>query len=218
MCTAADACGVSVRTAYKWLPRFRADGAGGLQDRSSRPQRCRHASTPRERERFVASRCQRWPLWRIALAGGRSPATLSRCIKRAGLSRLDSLELSQPVALRALGAGRAAAPRHQVARPHRRRGPPHHRAAPAPQPRHRLGCGAPGGGQSLARLLRPCRARQARRQLHRLPAPGRGPLRRLARAHRPRHDGQRLRLRCDATALRALRMVAACRSVAFHAS
>jgi transposase-like protein len=34
---AAQAAGVSVRTAYKWLRRFREEGEAGLQDRSSRP-------------------------------------------------------------------------------------------------------------------------------------------------------------------------------------
>ena len=43
---AAQAAGVSVRTAYKWLRRFREEGEAGLQDRSSRPRFCSHA-TPR---------------------------------------------------------------------------------------------------------------------------------------------------------------------------
>ncbi len=33
---AAHASGVSVRTAYKWLARYRAEGPQGLTDRSSR--------------------------------------------------------------------------------------------------------------------------------------------------------------------------------------
>src|SRR5690349_23751535 len=36
---AAEASGVSVRTAYKWLARYREEGAAGLKDRSSRPRR-----------------------------------------------------------------------------------------------------------------------------------------------------------------------------------
>lgn len=40
---AAQASGVSVRTAYKWLQRFRAEGVAGLHDRSSRPKTCPHA-------------------------------------------------------------------------------------------------------------------------------------------------------------------------------
>jgi transposase len=34
---AAEAQGVSVATAYKWLGRWRAEGLAGLADRSSRP-------------------------------------------------------------------------------------------------------------------------------------------------------------------------------------
>ena len=36
---AAEAQGCSAATGYKWLRRFRAEGHGGLQDRSSRPLR-----------------------------------------------------------------------------------------------------------------------------------------------------------------------------------
>ncbi|SKA28368.1 leucine zipper domain-containing protein, partial [Novilysobacter spongiicola] len=43
---AAHAAGVSVRTAYKWLRRFREEGWAGLDDRSSRPHRCPHATPP----------------------------------------------------------------------------------------------------------------------------------------------------------------------------
>ncbi|MCX8099189.1 MAG: leucine zipper domain-containing protein, partial [Casimicrobiaceae bacterium] len=37
---AASAAEVSVTTARKWLRRYRAEGAAGLADRSSRPKRC----------------------------------------------------------------------------------------------------------------------------------------------------------------------------------
>ena len=36
--------GVSVRTAYKWLRRFREEGESGLMDRSSRPHSCPHGT------------------------------------------------------------------------------------------------------------------------------------------------------------------------------
>jgi transposase len=36
--TAAEAAGVSERTAAKWLARFRAEGPAGLSDRSSAPR------------------------------------------------------------------------------------------------------------------------------------------------------------------------------------
>ena len=40
---AAQAAGVSVRTAYKWLRRFQEEGEAGLADRSSRPKHCPQA-------------------------------------------------------------------------------------------------------------------------------------------------------------------------------
>lgn len=43
---AALASGVSRRTAYRWLARFRSQGEAGLQDRSSRPHVCPHALPP----------------------------------------------------------------------------------------------------------------------------------------------------------------------------
>ena len=44
---AAEAAGISVRTAYKWLARHRDEGPAGLRDRVSRPRRCPHR-TPEE--------------------------------------------------------------------------------------------------------------------------------------------------------------------------
>lgn len=41
---AAQAAGVSVRTAYKWLQRFRKEGPAGLRNRSSRPRRSPQAT------------------------------------------------------------------------------------------------------------------------------------------------------------------------------
>lgn len=41
---AAHAAGVSVRTTYKWLKRFKQEGSEGLMDRSWRSRRCPHAT------------------------------------------------------------------------------------------------------------------------------------------------------------------------------
>ena len=41
---AADAAGVSRQTAYKWLSRFAAEGASGLEDRPCRPHRLRRGT------------------------------------------------------------------------------------------------------------------------------------------------------------------------------
>ena len=43
---AAEAAGVSGRTARTWLARYRAEGPGGLEDRSSRPRRSPRRTAP----------------------------------------------------------------------------------------------------------------------------------------------------------------------------
>lgn len=77
---------VGVVTARKWLRRYEAEGAAGLRDRSSRPARLRAPTPPR-----VIRRIEQ--LWRKQLAGvriaevtGVSSATVSRVLKRLGLS------------------------------------------------------------------------------------------------------------------------------------
>jgi transposase InsO family protein len=94
---ASMAAGVSKRTSYKWLARFKAEGERGLLDRSSRPVRCPRGLSVEEQHALEALRRQRWPLWRIAMQAGRGVATVSRCMKRLGLSRLKSLEPPVPV-------------------------------------------------------------------------------------------------------------------------
>ena len=93
---ASLAAGVSRRTAYKWIRRFESEGPAGLFDRSSRPHSSPTATSPRKRRRFEQLRRKRWPLWRIAGDQGSSISTVSRCMKRVGLSRLKSLEPAQP--------------------------------------------------------------------------------------------------------------------------
>ena len=94
---AAQAAGVSERTGYKWLARFKAEGAAGLRDRSSRPRNCPHAASSQEREQFEQLRRQRLPLWRVAAQCGRSLATVSRWMRVVGLSRLSALQPPEPV-------------------------------------------------------------------------------------------------------------------------
>jgi transposase len=49
---AAEAAGVSERTAAKWLARYRSEGRDGLRDRSSAPRRVPRR-TPAERVRVI---------------------------------------------------------------------------------------------------------------------------------------------------------------------
>jgi transposase InsO family protein len=90
--TAAEAAGVSRATAGKWLKRFRAEGAAGLADRSSKPHRSPRALAHSEVEVIERLRRRRWPLWRIARQLARALSTVSRWAKRLGLSRLVLLE------------------------------------------------------------------------------------------------------------------------------
>jgi transposase InsO family protein len=92
----SQAVGVSPRTVRKWLERHRAEGLGGLQDRSSRPKRL-HRPTPQPVvERIEALRRRRLTGKAIAAEVGVSPATVSRVLKRLGLNKLSALE-PQPV-------------------------------------------------------------------------------------------------------------------------
>ena len=89
--------GVSERTAYKWLARFRAEGLTGFNDRSSRP-----SSSPRTTHRFrvarvVALRRRKLPGFQIARAAKLSKATVSRLLRRHQLHRLALLEPPPPV-------------------------------------------------------------------------------------------------------------------------
>ncbi|TXC62154.1 helix-turn-helix domain-containing protein [Piscinibacter aquaticus] len=97
MSAASEAAGVSKRTGFKWLARFKAEGAAGPADRSSRPKRSPRALTAQKQAQLEDLRRRRWPLWRIAEQAGCGVATVSRCMKRLGLSRLKSLEPPQPV-------------------------------------------------------------------------------------------------------------------------
>ena len=74
-----------------------AEGEDGLRDRSSRPHRL-HRPTPRAVvERIAARRRERWTGKRIAAELSVSPATVSRVLKRLGLSRMRDLEPAEPV-------------------------------------------------------------------------------------------------------------------------
>jgi len=93
---AAEALGISRRTATKWLQRFGAGGVGELQDRSSRPHRV-SGRTPRVWEDMIVL------LRRTGMTGPqiardlkRPRATVARVLHRAGLERLSKLQTPEP--------------------------------------------------------------------------------------------------------------------------
>ena len=94
---AAASAGVSQRTAYRWLRRFREDGGKSLADRSSRPHACPWATEAQTVGRIIALRRRRLVAWEIADRLGVPRSTVSRILRREGLGRLASLEPKQPV-------------------------------------------------------------------------------------------------------------------------
>lgn len=93
---AAHAAGVSVRTAYKWLKRFKEEGPEGLADRSSRPRRCPHATPPQVVDQVIEHRRSRQTYRQIAQQLPVAPSTIARLLRRAGLHRLADLEPALP--------------------------------------------------------------------------------------------------------------------------
>jgi transposase InsO family protein len=94
---AAAAAGVSAPTARKWLGRYLAGGEAALADASSRP-----ASSPRRISEskalaVVELRHRRLTQARIAASLALCEATVSRVLRRAGLSKLSSMQPVEPV-------------------------------------------------------------------------------------------------------------------------
>ena len=94
---AAEAAGVSVRTAYKWKARFRSEGISGLRDRSSRPRRMPRA-TPSDWQAQVISLRREHRMASPAISRQlRMPhSTVCRILGRAGVSRLRDLDPPEP--------------------------------------------------------------------------------------------------------------------------
>ena len=88
----ATSFGVCVKTVRKWVARFEAEGAAGLCDRSSRPHRLHRPTPDAAVARITGLRRERWTGQRIAAELGVSAATVSRVLRRLGLSRLRDLE------------------------------------------------------------------------------------------------------------------------------
>jgi transposase InsO family protein len=90
---AAEAQGCSAATGYKWLRRFRAEGHGGMQDRSSRPRRSpTRLSHAREQAILQRRRSTLEGPHRIAWALGEVPSTVHRVLRRLGAPRLADID------------------------------------------------------------------------------------------------------------------------------
>ncbi len=94
---AAAAAGVSEPTARKWLGRFLAGGEPALADASSRPAVSPRRISASKALAIVELRRRRLTQARIAGSLGVSEATVSRVLRRAGLSKLSALQPVEPV-------------------------------------------------------------------------------------------------------------------------
>ena len=101
---AALAAGVSVRTAYKWLARWRAGGERALHDRSSAPARSPRRLPLEITAEIERLRRQRLSGPQIARRLGRPVATVGLVLRRLGLGRRAALE-PRPAVIRYQRAG-----------------------------------------------------------------------------------------------------------------
>jgi transposase len=94
---AAAAFSVTVKTANKWVQRYRAQGQAGLYDRSSRPHRSPRRLPDTVIEHVIHLRRHHTPGYQIARRTAISPASISRILRRARLSRWRDLHPAPPV-------------------------------------------------------------------------------------------------------------------------
>jgi transposase len=88
---AARAAEVSARTAGKWVARYRAEGAGGLLDRSSAPLLVANRSDERTVEAIAALRRLRFTGPEISEVLELPVSTVSGILQRIGMGRLGRL-------------------------------------------------------------------------------------------------------------------------------
>jgi transposase InsO family protein len=90
---AAEAAGVSDRTARKWLGRYRVEGPAGLADRSSAPAVVANRTDERRVEAIAALRRLRFTAAEIAELLGMALSTVSGILTRIGMGKLGRLGL-----------------------------------------------------------------------------------------------------------------------------
>jgi transposase InsO family protein len=93
---AAEAAGVSERTACKWVGRFRAEGEAGLVDRSSEPRSVPNRTSEDRVAAIAALRRLRMTGPEIAECLGMALSTVSAVLRRIGLGKLSRLEPPEP--------------------------------------------------------------------------------------------------------------------------
>jgi len=94
---AAQAAGISERSVYKWLARYRQAGEAGLVDRSSRPHRSPRRVPEEWRQVMLELRTGRMIGRRIAEQTRLPYSTVARWLSRAGMGRLRAPAPPGPV-------------------------------------------------------------------------------------------------------------------------
>jgi transposase InsO family protein len=93
---AAEAAGISERSARKWLARWRSEGETGLLDRSSAPKRVPSRLPADRLQAIEALRRLRMTAAEIAEVLGMALSTVSRWLARIGLGKRSRLEPPEP--------------------------------------------------------------------------------------------------------------------------
>ena len=94
---AAARFSVSLKTAAKWVARYKQFGAAGLADRNSRPHHSPRQTSSLLVEKVLALRRGHMPGYEIARRTGLSPASVSRILRRARMSRWPDLNPPPPI-------------------------------------------------------------------------------------------------------------------------
>ena len=94
---AAEAAGVSVRCAGKWVGRYRVAGEAGLVDRSSAPRRVANRTAPERVAVIVGLRQLRMTAAEIAETLAMPLSTVSAVLKRNGVGKLGRIGLEPAV-------------------------------------------------------------------------------------------------------------------------
>ena len=96
LAAAAEAAGVSERTAWKWVDRYRREGEAGLADRASSPKTV-PSRTPADREELILLlRELRFTSPEIAETLGMPLSTVGAVLARNGLGKLPRLRPNEP--------------------------------------------------------------------------------------------------------------------------
>jgi transposase InsO family protein len=94
---AAEALGVSERSAYRWLARYRQEGTSGLEDRTSCPQNLPHKTPKKMVMKLIQLRLAGLTGGEIAARTGVPRSTVGRWLNRAGMGRLKRLAPPEPI-------------------------------------------------------------------------------------------------------------------------